>query len=322
MLLLSLCSSALAADVPLPVRPPPPEITIRADAKDFLDLYNSVYLGLVTVDSEAAWAASTDVNDRNEGRRIAADEAYAAFVGDPGVIRTTKMLLAKKDVLEPLQVKQLESILLKAGAAPGTIPDVVAARIAAEAHQAAIQDAFTYCFEPLAADGTCAAPKTANDVDELLQNSKDPDERLKVWTASKEIGRPLKPGLVELQRLRNQVAREMGYSSYFGLQVAEYGMTTDEMMTLLDGFVTDSKPLYDSLYTWATRTLATRYGQPVPVGGVPAQWYPNRWAQEWGGLVEGVDLDPYFSGHTPESIVKQSEDFYVSLGFAPLPPSF
>ena len=38
----------------------------------------------------------------------------------------------------------------------------------------------------------------------------------------KEIGRPLKPGLVELVGLRNQVAREMGYKSYFALKVAEH----------------------------------------------------------------------------------------------------
>jgi peptidyl-dipeptidase A len=198
----------------------------------------------------------------------------------------------------------------------------VRARIAAEARAAGVQDAFTYCFTARAPDGGCPAPKTANDVDAVLATSKDLAERKAVWDASKEIGRPLKERLVELRDLRNRVAREMGYSSYFGYMTAEYGMRADEMMALLDGFVRDIQPVYAPVRTWATRQLARRYGQPVPKGAVPAHWYPNRWAQEWGGLVDGVDLDPYFEDRTPEWIVKSSEDFYVSLGFRPLPPTF
>jgi peptidyl-dipeptidase A len=294
----------------------------RSDAAAFLALYNSIYVGQSTVASEASWAASTNVNDETEGERTASNQAYASFVGDKVVIETTKALLAKRAELEPLQVKQLESILLRAGDAPGTIPDVVNARIAAESSAASIQDAFVFCFTPRGPDGSCAAPKTANDIDNALTDVHAMPERLVVWNASKEIGVPLKPHLVELQKLRNQVAREMGYSSFFGLSVAGYGMTVPEMMKLLDGFVADTAPLYKELHTWATRQLAVRYGQPVPEGLVPAQWYPNRWAQEWDGLVPAVDLDPLFAGRTPESIVKDAESFYVSLGFDPLPPSF
>lgn len=293
-----------------------------AEAQTFLDLYGSIYTSLYPVDAEANWAASTDVGERNEGRRAGADGMWAAFVGDPQVIRTTKALLAKKALLKPLQVRQLETMLLEAGAFPGTVPDVVAARVAAEARAAAVQDGFVFCFEARAADGSCAAPKTANDIDDLLQNEKDLERRRVAWEASKEIGRPLKPELVALRDLRNELAREMGYSSYFGLQVAEYGMTTGEMMTMLDGFVTDMAPLYGEVQTWATRQLAKKYGQPVPKGPVPAHWYPNRWAQEWSGLVEGVDLDPYFADKSPEWIVKSAEDFYVSMGFPKLPPVF
>lgn len=295
---------------------------VQAEADIFLDLYNSLYVGLSTVASDAAWAASTQVGEGTEGGRAAANLAYAAFVGDRKVIETTQRLLARRDALTPLQVRQLQSILLRAGDAPGTLPDVVAARVAEESRLTAVQDGFVYCFTPRGPDGVCPEPRTANDIDAALADVRDLDERLRVWNASKEIGVPLKDGLVRLQALRNQVAREMGYSSFFGLQVAAYGMEVEEMMTLLDALVTDMDPLYGELHTWATRQLATRYGQPAPTGLVPAHWYPNRWAQEWGGLVEGVDLDPYFAGRAPESIVRDAESFYVSMGFAPLSPSF
>lgn len=294
----------------------------KAEAERFLAVYNSIYQRLYTVDAEAAWASSTDVSEAHEAARTGADQVYAAFVGAPEVIRETRSLLARKDELEPVQVLQLQKILLAAGGNPGTIPDVVNARVAAESHQSAVLDGFVFCYTERTADGACPEPKTANDIVDALTTETDVRQRLMVWNASKEIGVPLKPGLVELQKLRNQVAREMGYSSYFGLMVADYGMTVPEMMTLLDGLTTDMAPLYTQLSTWANRQLAHRYGQKLPAGPMPAHWYPNRWAQEWGGLVEGADLDPYFKGKDPKWIVQTAEAFYVSMGFAPLPESF
>ncbi len=295
---------------------------IQDEASRFLDLYNSLYVGQSTVASEAAWRASTDVSPGTEGERTAANQAYARFVGDPVIITTTRRLLDRKGELAPLQVKQLQSILLRAGDAPGTQPALVAERIAEESRLTSVQDSFEFCFTARNTNGTCNDPKTANDVDDRLQASTDLAERLTVWNASKEIGIPLKDGLIRLQGLRNRVAREMGYSSYFGLQVAAYDMSVEEMMTLLDSLVTDVQPLYGALHTWATRQLAVKYGQPVPKGPVPAHWYPNRWAQEWGGLVEGVDLDTFFANRTPESVVKDAESFYVSMGFPSLPATF
>jgi peptidyl-dipeptidase A len=335
-LVLLALAPALAADPPLPLStapmlppgvpptsiPLPHDLRAREEARAFLDVYNSVYVGLVTVASESAWAASTDVRPANEGRRVAADEAYAAFVGDPVIADTARRLLQRRASLEPLQVRQLEKVLHLASSAPGSIPEVVRARIAAEARAAAVQDGFSYCFEPRAADGTCAAPKTANDVDAVLQDSTDLAERRRAWEASKQIGVPLKERLVELRDLRNRIARENGWSSYFGLMTGEYGMDAAQMMAVLDGISRDVRPLYGALSTWATRELARKYGQPAPSGGVPAHWFPNRWAQEWGGMVPAVDLDVYFKDRSPEWIVKTGEQFYVSLGFAALPATF
>lgn len=297
--------------------------TAKAEARAFLDLYNSLYMRLSAVEAEAQWSASTDVSPENEAKRTAAGQASAAFKGDKAILSQARELLKREAELEPLQVRQLDSILLRGGGYPGTIPDVVNARVEWESKQAAIQDGFTFCMEK-AADGTCKKPVSANEIDDALKKNKNLDERLKWWTASKDNGRPLKPGLVQLQKLRNQVAREMGHSSFFALQVADYGMTTDEMMKLLDSFHAENKPLYYELQWYVTRALAKRYGVKPPKKGtpVPAHWYSNRWAQAWPGVAEGVDLDPYFKDKSPEWIVKQAESFFVSLGFPPLPKSF
>jgi peptidyl-dipeptidase A len=118
------------------------------------------------------------------------------------------------------------------------------------------------------------------------------------------------------------VARELGFDSFFALQVADYGMTVDQMIALCDGIVAEVRPLHEQLHTWAKHTLAKRYGVDAPDGPIPAHWLPNRWGQNWPGLVEGVDAEGPFKGKTREFITKQAEAFYVSLGFPKLPDSF
>lgn len=308
-----------------PTRPAAPPAVSRsesgpaAEARRFLDFYGAIDLPLYRVTQEAQWIATIDVTSEHDGAREAAGKAFATFLGNRAVVERARALLKSRDALAPLQARQLEKILLAAAEAPGTIPEIVAARVEAESRQSSTMDSFQFCLER-SADG-CRKPTTALEIDDVLRRSRDLDERLAVWNASKESGVALRQGLAEVRDLRNKVAREMGYSSFFGLQVADYGMTAPEMMTMLQGFLDDLQPLYREVHCFTRATLAERYHQPVPVA-IPAHWIDNRWSQNWPGIVEGVDLDPLFKGKTAEWVVRQAEAFYVSLGFPKLPPGF
>ena len=290
------------------------------EARAFLDIVVPLLMPVETVAGQIDWVAATDVTPEHTGARTGVEKALAALAGSKTIIERGRALLAKEKELDPLTARQLRKLMLAAAEAPGTIPDVVAKRVDAEAHQAALQDGYTFCLQPKPGGG-CLRPASANDLDNALLKSRDLNERLKVWSASKEIGRPLKPGLIELQKLRNQVAREMGYSSFFGLQVADYGMTVPEMMALLDQTLETTRPLFEQLHCFAKYTLAKRFSRPVPTA-IPAHWLGNRWGQRWPGLVEQANLDAYFRGAKPETIVKSAETFYTSLGFPPLPDGF
>jgi peptidyl-dipeptidase A len=299
---------------------PPRKTAAQTEAEAFLTTIASLLQPVATRATLADWTSLTDVTPDHTGQRIGADGALAALSGSPLIIEKAKSLLARREELDDQTARQLQKLLLGAAESPGTIPDVVARRVEAEAHQSSILDGYTFCTAPTK-NGGCASPITANQIDNILAHSRDLSERLRVWVASKEIGRPLKPGLVELVKLRNRVARELGYRSYFALQVADYGMTVGEMMRLLDDTLAATRPLFDSLHCFAKYELAGRYHRPPP-RLIPAHWLGNRWAQVWPGLIESANLDPLFRGSTPESIVKSAENFYVSLGFPRLPPSF
>ncbi|MBI3415138.1 MAG: M2 family metallopeptidase [Verrucomicrobia bacterium] len=287
---------------------PPQE---RADR--FLEVVNATYQALSRVQQEAQWFAATDVTPAHDAASEVASKALAAFTGNPALIREAKALLEKRTQLKPIIVRELDRVLLNAAEGPMTNPELVAARIAAETQQSSTLNSFTFRLN--------GQPITANEIDNQLSTNKNLVERRAVWEASKQSGPALKPGLVKLQGLRNGVARELGHADYFALQVASYGMTTDEMVKLQDNFMRELRPLYLQLHTWVKRELAKKYGQPVP-DRIPAHWLNNRWSQNWRGIVEAANLDDRFRDKTPEWIVKSAEQFYTGMGFAKLPDSF
>jgi peptidyl-dipeptidase A len=203
--------------------------------------------------------------------------------------------------------------MLDAAEGPMTNPKLTGDRVAAETAQASVMNSFEFKLR--------GKIITAKEIDDQLRSSNDLAERQAVWETSKQFGVALKAGLVKLRDLRNGVAQEMGYHDYFALQVAGYGMTTEEMMKLNDDFLAVLRPLYLQLHTWAKYRLAEKYHQPVP-NLIPAHWIANRWSQQWDGLADGADLTPSFRDRTPEFIIKSAERFYTGLGFHPLPASF
>lgn len=283
----------------------------RADR--FLLLVNSAYKSLVTLEGNAQWKALTDVSPVHDAGSEATSKARAAFTGDPVLINEAKALLLQRHELNELTIRELQQLLLAAAEGPMTNPKLVADRIDAEVAQASTLNGFEFKL--------ARKPISVNEIDNLLNSSTDLKERQAVWEASKESGKALKPGLVKLRGLRNGVAKELDYPDYFALQVAGYGMTTEEMIRMQDEFMRELRPLYLQLHTWVKYKLAEKYQQPVPKR-IPAHWINNRWSQEWGGLSEGADLTPFFKDKTPEWVAKSSEQFYVGLGFPALPKSF
>ncbi len=289
-----------------------------AKAEAFLRSYNAAYLDLYAISGEAQWVANTIILDGVDSidRLVnVSDEAMSRHSGSVAVIEQARELLKHADLLPDLQVRQLKAILYKAADKPQTVPELVKQRIAAESAQTSALYGYTFTM--------AGQPVTPNDIDRILQNEKDLDKRLAAWNASKEVGKTLKTGLVNLVGLRNKTVQALDYKNYFDYQVSEYGMTTEEMMALNEKFLVELRPLFRELHTWMRYELAKRYGQPVPEL-LPAHWLTDRWAQDWSGLVtvEGMDLDAILADKQPEWLVKQAERFYVSLGFAALPPSF
>lgn len=284
----------------------------------FLMIYNDTFRKLYTASSLAEWKLNTYIQEGDTvTSRLAqeANEKLAAFTGSQQIIQKAQHFLQYKKELTPLQVKQLETILFNAAANPEIAGELVKEKIKAQTEQTKLLYGFKYKLR--------GKEISTNEIDEQLRTLTDLNKRLEIWLASKEVGKVLKPGLIKLRELRNKTVQALHYPDYFSYQVSEYNMSAEEMLALCRKFIDEIWPLYRELHTWARYELAARYKQPVP-DYLPAHWLPNRWGQEWSALVEvkGFNIDPVLKQRGAEWIVKEAEDFYVSLGYPKLPESF
>ncbi|MBL7766427.1 MAG: M2 family metallopeptidase [Chitinophagaceae bacterium] len=292
---------------------------LQQEAQVFIDEYTSSYVKLYKASSEAQWRSNIEIKEGDSTNAIETrktGEAIAAFTGSAEVIEKAKKFMAQKTELTPIQAKQIEVILFTAANNPATVDSLVKARIKAETEQTEKLFGFQYRI------GTKKV--STNDIDGVLKDETDLAKRRQAWEASKEVGKGLKSGLLNLRELRNQTVQALGYKDYFNYQVSEYGMSTEEMMDLNKKVLSDLWPLYRELHTYMRYHLAEKYKQTEVPDYIPADWLPNRWGQDWSGEinVEGINLDSILKTKGPEWITKQAEAFYVSLGYPALPPVF
>lgn len=291
---------------------------LQGQAETFLTAYNEQYQQLYTDAAEAEWTLNTKIVEGDSVTQRIYEEAkqkFTDFMGSQVNIDSSRKYLEMKDQLTSLQSKQFEAILFAAGGSPESASAAVKELIKVSGDQTKILYGFDFRID--------GRPVTKNDINNILTSGAGLNQKLKAWVSSKEVGKDLKPGLVRLRDLRNETVQGLGFPDFFTYQVSEYGMTSEEMLEMTEGFIRDIWPLYRELHTWTRYELAKRYNQPVPEF-LPAQWLPNQWGQDWAAVVrvEGLNLDDTLKKKSAEWIVRKGEEFYKSLGFSGLPASF
>ena len=291
----------------------------QKEVQAYLDVYNDQYRTLYTASSAGQWLVNTHIvegDTMNAYNSSQADEAMAKYTGSLENINKATELLKYEKNLTDIQIRQLKKILYLAAGNPESEAEKVKELIKAGTAQTEALYGYKFFMG--------GKEVTPNDIDSILAEVKDTNIRRLAWEASKEVGKSLKPGLINLRDLRNQVVQGLGYPDYFNFQVSDYGMSTEEMMALLKQFNMELHPLYRELHTYMRYELAKKYKAKAVPDFLPADWLSNRWGQDWSEMVsvEGLNLDSALKLKDAEWVAKQGEKFYVSMGFPALPYNF
>ena len=154
---------------------------VEKEAQAFVDTYTLEFVKLGLAVSEAEWASNTHIvegDTTNAHNSKVAKEAYAAFTGNTANIEQTQKYLERRDKLSPLLERQLDAILYEAGNNPQSVAELVKERIKVETEQ--VEKLYGFDFK---LDGKSV---TTNDMDELLRNDNNLEQRLAAWERSEE----------------------------------------------------------------------------------------------------------------------------------------
>jgi len=174
-----------------------------------------------------------------------------------------------------------------------------------------------------------------NDLELMMQQSRDYDELLELWQGWRKISPPMRDKFARFVELSNDGASELGYNDLGAFWRAQYDMSPDEFRAETSRLWEQVKPLYDELHCHVRASLGEVYGEDkVPQDGpIPAHLLGNMWAQEWAPLFDLLEPYPGLSdldvdsalktkNYSPQEMVRSAENFYVSLGMPRLPDTF
>ncbi|MDC6460919.1 M2 family metallopeptidase [Gammaproteobacteria bacterium] len=215
---------------------------------------------------------------------------------------------------------------------PSPLDDTLAGEIAnIMAELDAMYGAGEHCF----GEGDCYDLEAFEGV---IDNSRDPDELLKAWEGWRNIGTPMKDKYLRMVEIGNLGAKDLGYEGLTDLWFSQYDMPAEEFLAETDRVWDELKPLYDALHCHVRSELSEHYGEEVvsKEGLLPAHVLGNMWGQSWANVYDlvytpdnpnassGIDLTEILEEKNIDEIemTKIAENFFISLGFQPLPDTF
>ncbi|HTD43303.1 MAG TPA: M2 family metallopeptidase [Bryobacteraceae bacterium] len=311
---LALFAAALFAAVP----------TVQ-EAKKFLDDAEKKLFALGYEAGQASWIQSTYITDDTEAIAAKANErAIAESVRLAKAATRFDHLKLPADMARKMMLLKV-GLTLAAPADPAESGEVT--RLAASLEGAYGKG--KYCP---------AAGKPCLDIEavtRIMATSTNPAELLDAWRGWHTISPPMRKDFQRFVELSNKGARELGFKDTGAMWRSKYDMPADDFSKELDRLWEQVRPLYLSLHAYVRNKLREKYGPDVvPASGpIPAHLLGNIWAQDWSNvykLVAPSDADPGYDlteilkarNTQPLDMVHYGENFFKSLGFAPLPQTF
>lgn len=149
---------------------------------------------------------------------------------------------------------------------------------------------------------------SANDIRNVLSNSKDNILREKVWKASKEVGQIVEQDLLALIKKRNEAARLLGYDNHHQMGFALQELDREEVFALFNELIEQSDVAYRAMKTELDARLAKQFG--ISVEEIRPWHYIDPFFQE-APPTEQTNLDRFYKG---KDLVQLTTDTFASMG--------
>jgi peptidyl-dipeptidase A len=149
---------------------------------------------------------------------------------------------------------------------------------------------------------------TSNEIREILKVETNSVKRKEAWLASKQVGPVVSADLIQLVKLRNEAARNVGFDNYHKLSLTVAEQDIEELDRIFDKLYELTNEPFAKLKSELDGILAAKYN--VDASELHPWHYHDPFFQETP-LVYELDLDTYYAD---KDVRELAISFYAGLG--------
>lgn len=148
---------------------------------------------------------------------------------------------------------------------------------------------------------------TDNNIKDILKKETNSEKLKEVWEASKKQGRLVEKELLELVRLRNQLAKSLGFRDYYQLSLEASEQKEEEIEKIFKELEELTDKPFKKLKSEIDEFLSKKY--KIPEKELKPWHYGDLFFQRASNIY-GAELDSFYI----DDILKKSKKYYGSIG--------
>ncbi len=268
------------------------------EIKKFIEKHVSIIKPLYKEASLAYWNASISGKEEDYSKSSQLQYALEKVYTNKEEFKKIKEW-KKLDIRDPILKRQVDLLYLQY--LQNQIPDDLLKEIISKSNE--VEKLFNTFRGKV--DGK---EVSMNEIEEVLRNSLDSNQRRKYWEAQKSIGLILEKPLKELVKLRNKAARLLGFPNFYSMSLYLNEQDENDLLKLFDELDKLTKDRFAILKKEIDLKLSQRYGIK-PEEMMP--WHYNDSFFQEAPKIYDVDFDSLLKDH---NILDLTEKFYNSIG--------
>lgn len=265
----------------------------------FLKGFYEKYVPMYKESALSYWTASISGKKEDFDKVAAAQNKITALFSDKESFAKLKKFKESGEVKDPVMKRELEAIYL---GFLGNQVDTVKLNAINK-----LQNDIEQKYGNFRAE-VGGKKLTDNDVEDVLVTSTDSKQLEDTWKAHKKIGPVVADDIIKLVKMRNEVAKELGFANYHDMQLKLNEQNPNEILKLFDELDNLTRDAFAKEKDAVDTYFAERY--KVKKEELAPWHYQNRFFQEAPKIYK-VDLDEYYKD---KDLVKLTEEYYSGIG--------
>ena len=147
---------------------------------------------------------------------------------------------------------------------------------------------------------------TTNEIKEILLTSKDNKELETAWKASKKNGKLVEKDLLNLVKLRNQLAKSLGFNNFYEMSFELSEQNIDETESLFENLINETQNSYQEVKNEIDEYLSKKFS--ISKSELKPWHYHDLFFQE-GPQIYNTNLNDYYK----KDVINIAKNYYNSL---------